>query len=126
MSDATTGSAQANARVSTMPKLSPPSDGRDSAFAERSRSVSSSWGRKPRISIPSSGTRSRVSRRRTASGSAPQIFKRRTGSRPDLRPGAEQHLETLARLLPAGEDDRVLPPAGSASSGIRTPFGITS
>ena len=36
MSEATTGVAQANARVSTMPKLSPPSDGAMSALAEAS------------------------------------------------------------------------------------------
>ena len=34
MSEATTGVAQANARVSTMPKLSPPSDGATNAFAD--------------------------------------------------------------------------------------------
>ena len=37
MSDATTGSAHANARVSTMPKLSSPSDGATSAFVAQQR-----------------------------------------------------------------------------------------
>ena len=39
MSDATTGVAHASARVSTMPKLSPPSDGATSAFAASSSAV---------------------------------------------------------------------------------------
>ena len=55
MSDATTGSAQANARVSTIPKLSCPIDGATSAFAPSSVAVSSSWLRKPTTSMPSSG-----------------------------------------------------------------------
>ena len=36
MSEATTGVAHANARVSTMPKLSPPSDGAAITFAASS------------------------------------------------------------------------------------------
>ena len=73
MADATTGVAHANARVSTMPKLSPPSEGATSAFADSSSAVRSSWLRKPRISIPSSAMRSRASSRRTESGSAPAM-----------------------------------------------------
>ena len=71
MSEATTGVAQANARVSTIPKLSPPSDGAAIALAPSSSSVSRSWGRKPRISIPSDGVRSFAIKSLTASGSAP-------------------------------------------------------
>ena len=45
----------------------------------------------------------------------------------DLRPGAEQHLQPLARLVAAGEDDRVLtlgrdpPRRGSARRSARPP-----
>ena len=70
--------------------------------------MSSSWLRKPTTSIPSSGTRSRVRRRRTASGSAPATVSRRPVRAVDVRPGAKQHLQALPRLLAAGEDDPVL------------------
>src|SRR5207248_221818 len=76
MSEATTGVADANARVSTIPKLSPPSDGATSALAAVSSSVNASCSRKPRTSMPSSETRSRVSSSRTASGSAPTTCRR--------------------------------------------------
>ena len=56
-------------------------------------------------------TRRRVSSSRTASGSAPQIRSRGSCARVDLRPRAQEHLQPLSRLLAAGEDDRVLPPA---------------
>ena len=42
MSDATTGVAHASARVSTIPKLSPPRDGATSAFADSSSAVNRS------------------------------------------------------------------------------------
>ena len=58
------------------------------------------------------GTRSRVSRRRTASGSAPATVSRRPGAPMDLGPGAEQDLQPLPRLLSPGEDDPVLAAAG--------------
>ena len=95
-----------------MPKLSPPSDGATSALAPSSSPVSSSCERKPTTSMPSSGTRSRASSSRTASGSAPATREPRTRAPPDLRPRAQQHLQALARLVPAGEDDAVLAPAG--------------
>ena len=44
----------------------------------------------------------------------------------DLRPGAQEHLQPLPRLLAAGEDDAVLAPARLGAGGIRTPFGTTS
>ena len=45
--------------------------------------------------------------------------------RVDLRPGAQQHLQPLPRLLAAGEDDAVLAAARlGAASGTSTPFGI--
>ena len=108
MSDATAGSAHANARVSTMPKLSWPIDGATSAFERSSVAVSSSWLRKPTTSSPSSETRSRLRRRRTASGSAPATVRRSPVRSSDLRPRSQQHLEALPRLLAAGEDDAVL------------------
>jgi hypothetical protein len=71
MSDATTGIAHANPRVSTIPKLSPPSDGATSALALSSSSVRSSWLTNPSASIPSSLTPARERVSRTISGSAP-------------------------------------------------------
>ena len=117
MSDATTGVAQANARVSTMPKLSPPSDGATSAFAERSSAVRSSCERKPRMSIPSSETCVREQQQpngeRVGSGD-PQA---RAGAAPDLGPRLEQHAQALARLVAPGEQDPVLAPGGIGRRG---------
>ena len=59
-----------------------------------------------------------MSRSRTASGSAPATREPEPGSPADLRPRAEQHVQTLARLLPPGEDDAVLAAAGWRRSGI--------
>ena len=64
------------------------------------------------MSMPSSETRSRVSSSRTASGSAPQICSRAPRAAMDLGPGAQEHLQPLPGLLPAGEGDRVLAPRG--------------
>ena len=108
MSDATTGVAHAKARVSTMPKLSPPSEGATSAFAEASSAVRSAWLRKPSTSIPSSGTRRRDRRSRTASGSAPAIRSRAPVRRRISGQARSRTCEPLARLLPAGEDDVML------------------
>ena len=58
MSDATTGVPEAKASVSTMPKLSPPSEGAHSRSAWPSSShlrASSTW---PAISMPSGSSRS--------------------------------------------------------------------
>ena len=69
------------------------------------------------MSIPSAGLRSRVRSSRTARGSAPTPS---AGSRGpmDLRPGPQQDLQPLARLLPADEDDAVARrPSGSAWGG---------
>src|SRR6188472_1448129 len=85
MSEATTGVAQANARVSTMPKLSPPSEGATSAFAARSSSVSSGCERN--------------------GADQPQT---RAGAAPHLGPGPEEDLEALASLVPPDEHDSLL------------------
>ena len=76
MSEATTGVAQANASVSTMPKLSPPSEGATKALAFSSSSVRSRSETKPSASMLSSGIRWRVNNRRTCSGSAPTTRRR--------------------------------------------------
>ena len=126
MSDATAGSAHANARVSTMPKLSWPIDGATSAFERSSVAVSSSWLRKPTTSSPSSETRSRLRSRRTASGSAPATVRRSPvrrwmsghARRSTWRPfrGSWRPAKTMrCSRSPAGAD-----------SGTSTPFGITS
>ena len=114
MSDATTGVAQANARVSTMPKLSPPSDGARSAFVERSRSVRLLLREEaddvdPVVGDTEPGEQQPHGERVGAGDDEP-----RAGAPLDLRPGPEQHLESLARLVPAREDDGVL-----ALGGIR-------
>ncbi len=108
MSEATTGSAHANARVRTIPKLSPPSDGAASAFAVSSSLVSCSWLRKPSTSIPSDGTRSRRWSSPTASGSAPINRSRAPVAAVNVRPCTQQHLQPLAGLVPADERDVVL------------------
>ena len=127
MSDATTGVAHANARVSTIPKLSPPSDGATSAFAASSSSVRSSWLRKPSdVDARRRGRAARASSSRTGSGSAPTSAQPRAGAPVDLRPGAQQHRQPLARVVAADEDDAVLAPAGVGLGGIRTPFGTIS
>ena len=108
MSDATTGSAQANARVSTIPKLSPPSDGAISAFVRESRLVSSSCGRKPRMSMPASEIRSRVSSSRTASGSEPQIWSRAPVRAWISGQARSSTWRPLRGLLASREGDRVL------------------
>ena len=99
---------------------------RRSAFARSSSAVSSSCDRKPRTSMPSSDdalTREQQPNGERIGADDPQP---RARAAADLRPGAQQHLQTFPRLLAAGEDDPVLPAAASASGGISTPFGTTS
>ena len=51
----------------------------------------------------------------------------RAGRAVDLRPGAQQHVQALPRLLPADEDDAVLAAAGiGVRPGSTTPFGTIS
>ena len=114
MSEATTGVAHANARVSTIPKLSPPSDGAASAFARAARAVSSSCERKPRMSMPSCGIRCRASWSRTASGSAPTRRRRAPVRRWIVGPRLQQHGQALALVVAADEDDEFSRFAGSA------------
>jgi hypothetical protein len=126
MSDATTGVAHANARVSTIPKLSPPSDGATSAFAVSSSAVSASWLRKPSASIPSASTLFRVRRSRTISGSAPTM-RRRTPVR--LRISGQARRSTAMPLRGSWRPTKTIRCSrsrGSASGGISVPFGISS
>ena len=114
MSEASTGVAQAKARVSTMPKLSPPSDGATSAFVEHRRAVSSVLREEADDVDPLVGDVE--AREEEPDGERIGARDDEAGARPaaDLGPGAEQHLQALARLMAAGEDDRVL-----ALTGIR-------
>ena len=112
MSDATTGVAQANARVSTMPKLSPPSEGATSAFAPSSVAVSSSCERKPTTSMPSSEHSQPGEQQPDRERIGTRDGQACAGSPPDLRPRAEEHVQSLARLVAAREDDAVLALAG--------------
>ena len=126
MSDATTGSAQAKARVSTIPKLSPPSEGAIRALVRSRSAVSSSCGRKPRMSMPSSETRSRVSRSLTASGSEPQICSRAPVRR---RISGQARSSTWRPLRVSCRPAKVTVcsrPAGSVAAGMSTPFGTIS
>ena len=127
MSDATTGVAHANARVSTIPKLSPPSDGATSALAASSSTVSSSWLRNPSASIPSASfSPTRESANRTISGSAPTSRRRAPVRRwisGQARSSTGMPLRESCRPMKTTWFSR--PPA-SASGGISTPFGITS
>ncbi len=109
-----------------MPKLSPPSEGATSAFAELSSRVSSSWERKPTTSMPASETRRRVSSSRTASGSAPAT-RRVAPVRRWISGQARRRTCSPFRgsCRPAKTTVWSRPP-GSTRSGMRTPFGITS
>src|SRR5918994_920154 len=126
MSDATTGVAQAKARVRTIPKLSPPSEGATSAFADASSMVRSSWLRKPRTSMPSSETRSRVSRSRTASGSAPAIRRRAPVRRRISGHARKSTCSPFRGSWRPANTSRCSRPPGSTSSGMSTPFGTIS
>ena len=127
MSEATTGVAHANARVSTIPKLSPPSDGATSAFAARSSAVSASWREEAEHVDAVVGDAEPREEQADGERIGPDDAQPSPGSPADLGPSAEQHLQALARLLPADEDDLLLAAApASASSGTRTPFGISS
>ena len=128
MSDATTGSAQPNARASTMPKLSiAERRARRAPSPTASSSVSRSCERRPSTSMPSSGMREAGEQQpdgeRVGAGD-PQA---RAGAPMDLRPRAEQHRQPLARIVPAGEDDRgARGRRDRRAAGSATPFGITS
>ena len=126
MSEATTGVAHANARVSTIPKLSPPSDGATSTLAAVSSSVNASCSRKPSTSIPSSGTRSRVSRSRTASGSAPTMRNLAPVRRRISGHARSITCRPLRGSCRPAKRMRCSRPPGSASGGTRTPFGTIS
>ena len=126
MSEATTGVAHANARVSTMPKLSPPSDGADQRLRREQLARQ----------LLLRQEAEQVDRRRNRCAGDVQADGERVGAddaqpgagtRMDVRPGAEQHGQALARLVAADEDERCgRGSPGSACGGMSTPFGITS
>ena len=60
------------------------------------------------MSMPSSDTPSRVEQQPDGERIGARDDEPRARPATDLGPGAEQDLQTLARLVPAGEDDRVL------------------
>ena len=76
MSDATTGVPAANASVSTMPNLSPPSDGATRRSASRS-----AWRLRSSATLPSAWTPRRRAARRDSVGLAPTISARPGGAR---------------------------------------------
>ena len=125
MSEATTGVAQAKARVIVMPKLSLPRDGATRNFAAASSSVSFASSTKPRMSIPSSEIRSRASSRRTASGSAPSTRRRSPLSRRRGQARSSTGSPFRGSWRPA-KTMRSSRFPGSISPGISTPLGITS
>ena len=110
----------------TIPKLSRPIEGAMSAFERSNVAVSSSWLRNPTTSSPSSETRSRVSRRRTASGSAPATV-RRSPVRAWISGQARRSTCRPLRgsCLPAKTTRCSRSPALGLGR-TRTPFGITS
>ena len=126
MSDATTGNAHAKARVSTMPKLSPPIDGAASAFADNSSSVNSSWLRKPSTSIPSPDTPSRRWSSPTASGSAPISRSRAPVAACTVGHARSRTCSPFRGSCRPTNAMRCSRLPGSASGGIKTPFGTTS
>ena len=78
MSDATTGVPEANASVSTIPKLSPPSDGAQSRSAWPSRRHLSASSTRPASSTPSGSSSSGS----TSPGSGPATIRRALTSAP--------------------------------------------
>ena len=91
-----------------MPKLSPPSDGATSALAEASSAVSCLLREEAEhvdavVRDPQARQQQPHGERVGAGDPQP-----RAGSPPDLRPGTQQDLEALPRLLAAGEHDPVL------------------
>ena len=112
MSEATTGVAHANARVSTIPKLSPPREGATSAFAARSscgERVLRQEAEHVDALVGHAKAREQQAHRQRV---GPDDAQPRTRAPADLRPRAEEHLQALARLLPADEDDLLLTAAG--------------
>ena len=111
MSDATTGTAQAKARVSTMPKLSMPTDGATRSFARSSSSVRRVLAEEAEHVDPV--LRHAVAREQEAYGErvGADDAEARARARVDRGPGTEQDGQTLARIVTADEDD-VLAVAG--------------
>ena len=125
MSEHTAGVPDANASVSTMPKLSPPSDGAQSRSACASSDHFSSSVTRPAISMPSVSSRNGW----TSSGVAPGDRQARVDAdRPQSLVRAQQDGQPLA-LLGAAEEEQ----AGAGRPGARrragarrvrsTPFG---
>ena len=127
MFEATTGVATANASISTIPKLSPPSAGETNSLAARELALAHLVRddpehvdpvlveAQPRVQQP---VLERVGADQAQPGAGPAA---------DLRPGAQQHRQALARVVAADEDDVVLAgPSASACSGTTTPFGTIS
>ena len=125
MSDATAGVAHAKASASTSPKLSPPSAGVTDTFARRSSCVRTSFVTMPSTSIPASSKRMRACRSRYCMGSVP-IRRRRAPvaawMRGQARSSVGNPLRGSCRPMKTTAWSRS---AGSASSGVSTPFGIT-
>src|SRR3990172_912951 len=96
MSEHTTGVAQANARVSTMPKLSRPIEGATRTLAAKSSSVSLSSETLPRTSIAPPESPLRRMRKLTESGSAP-ITRRRDPVRAVTRGQARRRCSSPLR-----------------------------
>ena len=126
MSDATTGVAHANARVSTIPKLSPPSDGRDEQPCRLQLGGELVLAEPPRgCRCPSREKPCRRASQRTERGSAPTRRSRapvrlwisgqaRSSTGSPLRGSLRPMKTTFARGRPGRR------------SAVRTPLGITS
>ena len=116
MSDATTGVAHAKARVSTIPKLSPPREGATSAFARQQLL------REPVLVEEAEHLDAVVGH--TQPGHQQPHAERigadhaqiDTGTPADLRPRVQEHVQALAPFVAAREDDAILAP-------VRVRFG---
>jgi hypothetical protein len=127
MSLATTGVPAANASVSTMPKLSPPSDGAQSTSAPASARVRSASGTLPSAVTP----RSSMSSGLTSSAPAPTMTSsagRCSRSASNARTSTGRPLRSTAwptnamRRGPRGSPPRA--PAVGGTSGSVTPLGM--
>ena len=125
MSEATTGVARANARVSTIPKLSA-ERGRGHRLGAEQLFRQPLLGQEPEDLDPvgqRAGFAIRSPDGQRIGADHPECG---AGPAADLRPGAEQDRQAFAGLLAPHEGTGFSRPAGSASGGISTPFGITS
>ena len=107
---------EANASVSTMPKLSPPSEGAQSRSASPSRRHFSSSDTRPATSTPSASSSSGATSSRGGAGDGQAGVDARAAQRLE---GAQQHRQALALLGAADEQQLEVLVAGACGLAAR-------